>query len=192
MSYAIFNRERHLRRLAIRRLRQEETWRWGGCHSDLYPRRESLRVDSPVFATREEALAWAKAHPEGDSYGYRAVYSSVAFSLKSLRCADEEVVSTRRPPGFYGVLYRRTGAAFREPTVTFETEDAERQTDHLVMKKRVQARDWLAVKPYRRRYHKQRRAAGKRAEHLALRGDLDGAECVDLHVGERGIMRDVT
>lgn len=189
MSYAIFNRERHLRRLAARHRRAESGWRWGGYRNDLTPRRERLRVQSPAFATPEAALAWAEAHPEGDSFGYCAVYGSVTLSLESLG-ADQTVVSTRRAKGYYGLLYRRVGAPFREPSVTFETQDEERALEDRLAKKRVQARDWLAVKPYRRKYHKQRRAAGKRAEHLALRGDLDGAECVDLHVGERGIMWD--
>lgn len=195
MGKTIFDREYHLRRLVRRNLRNHVNPFFGLSASRLRhenePRLVRVFANSPRFGTRQEAAAWAKAHPRGTHWGVGKSHATVRACLWDLEGGLGEARTGGRDPGvyYYGILYERVGAPFRQPSVGWDLEERLRREEEREMRQRLSEGAFKGnVKPYRRQFHKQRRAAGKRAEHLALRGLTDEAEDVNLHVGQRGIM----
>ena len=203
MSQSIFDREYHRTRLARRRLKHHVQPFFGYWISPEFrrlsrePRLRRLPVYSPAFATYAEAAEWARSHPEGTHWKVGKHYRSVE---EGLFCPEFGLVGEVRMGGkdahtyYYGILFERLGAPFREAVATWEAEVREaayllEQSKRWTDKGGYQGHGKKCGKHYRHQFVRERRAAARRMSHLALRGQLDDAEGVDLHVRERGLSR---
>lgn len=195
MSKNIFEREYHKTRLARRNLTQNIQPFFGLGTGRMWnrnkPRLEKVPVRSPIFETEDEAREWAQLHPLGTNYVVHPYYGSLAISWENV----QELLTGGRKrdrKGWKAALYTRVGAPFRTQSVDWGLEDEIAAEELVAMKKRRERHGFQGLpKSYRPKYHRQRRQAGNKAARLAMQGDLDGAEDVNLHVGETGILWDV-
>ena len=171
MAWKIQRREYHARRLVRRGLRNHILPFHGLRVSDvLFNSRPDflLITSSPKFSGAQQASEWARAQQKGTHFKLSIRRDFVRADLHALNYV------------------------FRQPTVTWDIqEEDQRQRRKEYRVRREEGAFQGNVKPHRRKYHQLRRAAGKRAEHLALRGEIDLAESVPLNVGTKGITWDV-
>lgn len=178
MAGRIWKREQHIRRKLLRRRRQHLHPYIGYGPVQAYRERWPRLVwdELGTFERRIDAEHLASQHPG-------------ASVLPTYRFKRQNRTLAERLLGYRVGYQTRVGADFREPVMTWELQEQVQAHRWSV------ARKWLGkgslnggIAKWSRRDHRRWRRAGRYACRLALTGDLDGAENVDLQPGRLGIM----
>jgi len=190
MGYTMHRRTTQTRRLIERNLANHHLPFFGLSHCAEYgDQRPGTRqiLRSTPFHTLVEAQRWQhQTRQERRDHQREAEYSTIDTS------ALYDCTTKTTSPRFVVRFVHRTGPEYRRSADTWALQEAEARERRQQMKRLLERRSFQGgVKPYRRAHHRARRHAGKMAEHLAVRGDIDGAESVNLNVHTTGILWDV-